>query len=68
MKEKFNVSISLKGSDRLDKSVDAFCDHTSRDRACALRYLLEVGLSACHHGFDLGLLKIKPINSEKSRL
>ena len=42
MKEKFNVSISLKGSDRLDKSVDAFCDTTSRDRACALRYQQDV--------------------------
>ena len=57
-----DFSLSTRVSPSLYFEVQRYRAGAYRDNSGALRYLLEVGLSACHHGFDEGLLKIKPIN------
>jgi len=60
-----DISLSLKINRDLDGALDTFSVLTKRERACAVRYLLEVGLSAHHHQFADGLLTLSPLAPEK---
>ncbi|MCK5605693.1 hypothetical protein KAR91_27610 [Candidatus Pacearchaeota archaeon] len=61
-----DATVSVKVTREVELDIDDYCQMSHRDNACALRYIIEVGLSACFHGFDEGLLKIKPKNNKQS--
>ena len=60
-----NISLSLKIDRDLDAALEEFSLATKRERACAVRYLLEIALAAHHHRFAEGLLELSPINNKK---
>ncbi len=60
-----NISLSLKIGRDLDIALENFGNETKRERACSVRFLLEIGLAAHEHRFTDGLLQLSPINRKK---
>lgn len=60
-----DISLSLKINRDLDLALDSFGTLTKRERACSVRYLLEVGLAAYQHQFAEPLLSISSLVPEK---
>lgn len=67
MADKNFIPISCRASLPLAQALDDFCKGTKREKSCAIRYLVEIGLAAHRHHFAEGLLKISPVNEDKSK-